>query len=53
MLVTMLPKLAVSNFIGYLKDKSTLVIFESRCEVTGPYRGAEKTHVLRAVIIIV
>lgn len=28
MLVTIPPKLAVSNFMGYLKGKSTLMIFE-------------------------
>ena len=28
MLITIPPKLAVSNFMGYLKGKSTLMIFE-------------------------
>ena len=37
MLVTIPPKLAVSNFMGYLKGKSTLMIFERHANLKYKY----------------
>ena len=37
MLVEIPPKISVSNFVGYLKDKSTLLIFERHANLKYKY----------------
>ena len=41
MLVGIPPKVSVSNFMGYLKDKSNLMIYEMFPELKYEYRNRE------------
>ncbi len=41
MLVSIPPKIAVSSFMGYLKGKSSLMIYEQFCNLKFKYRNRE------------
>ena len=44
MLVEIPPKMSVAGFVGFLKGKSTLIIFERHANLKYKYQGKSKNQ---------